>query len=437
MADKKQVNPKSKIKSHTKILIIGAGDAGICAVRYLKDHPDIPLNQIRIIDPNTQYYYQSLQTMIGGGLIPGWLAKCSNKYLLPNNCLRVYSNVTKVHPEQNYVECDDGHEYSYDVLVVASGYQIKTEKVKGLKEALEDPSIPVGSNYYFEYSKKYSKLRSEFKGGEAVFTQPATPIKCPGAAQKIMYLSCASWGPGWLFKKNGLIFNTEFYTGGKLFFGNHYYREALEKVAQGYNAKINYELELVEIDGINRIAKFQNLSNKEFLLKKFDILHVTPPQGPPAFIQESGLANTDGCVLVDINTLQHKKFPNIFSIGDSASLPTSKTTSTLNAQVHVLRENVTSYLHKRPLVEKYDGYTSCPVFVGKGKLMLCEFGYDQQNMPTFFADQRKPSYFAFIFKVSLLPVCYLLFGPKFIRKTRLFFKSKRDSWVGCRLFKKA
>ena len=33
----------------------------------------------------------------------------------------------------------------------------------------------------------------EFKGGRAIFTFPHAPIKCPAAAQKIIYLSDDYW----------------------------------------------------------------------------------------------------------------------------------------------------------------------------------------------------------------------------------------------------
>jgi len=39
------------------------------------------------------------------------------------------------------------------------------------------------------------------------------------------------------------------------------------------------------------------------------------------------------------------------------------------------------------LPASHEGYTSCPLFVGKGKLMLAEFKYDTAIDETFFNDQ--------------------------------------------------
>lgn len=55
------------------------------------------------------------------------------------------------------------------------------------------------------------------------------------------------------------------------------------------------------------------------------MLHITPPMAPPEPISKSELANGAGFVDVNSETTQHNKFKNVFSLGDSSSLPTSKT----------------------------------------------------------------------------------------------------------------
>ena len=41
----------------------------------------------------------------------------------------------------------------------------------------------------------------------------------------------------------------------------------------------------------------------------------------------------------------------------------------------------------------YDGYASCPLFTGRGELLLAEFGYGMKKMETFgnLVDQSKPN----------------------------------------------
>lgn len=66
-------------------------------------------------------------------------------------------------------------------------------KIKGLPEVLSDPGSCVSSNYSSATVEKTFKNMQEFKGGNALFTFPPMPIKCPGAPQKIMYLADDYW----------------------------------------------------------------------------------------------------------------------------------------------------------------------------------------------------------------------------------------------------
>jgi NADPH-dependent 2,4-dienoyl-CoA reductase/sulfur reductase-like enzyme len=57
---------------------------------------------------------------------------------------------------------------------------------------------------------------------------------------------------------------------------------------------------------------------------------------PPAFLKASGITNEAGFVDVNKNTLQHTKYSNIWALGDSSSLPTSKTAAAIFTQTKVL-----------------------------------------------------------------------------------------------------
>lgn len=55
------------------------------------------------------------------------------------------------------------------------------------------------------------------------------------------------------------------------------------------------------------------------------MLHVTPPMSSPDVLKTSPVADAAGWVDVDKETLQHRRYPNVFGIGDCTNLPTSKT----------------------------------------------------------------------------------------------------------------
>ena len=136
------------------------------------------------------------------------------------------------------------------------------------------------------------------------------------------------------------------------------------------------------------------------------MLHVTPPMSAPAIVAASPLANAAGFVEVDKATTQHVRYPNVFSLGDVSSLPTSKTAAAVRAQLPVLIMNLASTMHGRMLTASYDGYTSCPLVTGYGRLVLAEFDYDLNPMETFPFDQGKERRSMYLLKKYVLPYIY-------------------------------
>ena len=97
---------------------------------------------------------------------------------------------------------------------------------------------------------------------------------------------------------------------------------------------------LVAIDKDNRVATFENLKDGSTRDQDFDFLHLVPPQSAPDFVAKSALAHETGWLDVNINTMQHNKFSNVFGIGDVCNLPTPKTAAAIFSQAPVLVNNL-------------------------------------------------------------------------------------------------
>jgi sulfide:quinone oxidoreductase len=54
----------------------------------------------------------------------------------------------------------------------------------------------------------------------------------------------------------------------------------------------------------------------------------------------------------------------------------------------------------------YDGYTSCPVVTGYGRMVLAEFDYDNNPKESFPIDQSKERYSMWLLKTQVLPRLY-------------------------------
>ncbi len=74
-------------------------------------------------------------------------------------------------------------------MIVAAGIETRFDKIKGAINALDNDPKHVVSIYSRKYVRNVYNTLNNFHGGQAIFTFPSTPIKCPGAPQKIMYLA--------------------------------------------------------------------------------------------------------------------------------------------------------------------------------------------------------------------------------------------------------
>ena len=384
-----------------QILIVGGGNAGISvASQLLRKNKEL---DIAIIEPSDKHYYQPAWTLVGAGVFNMKDTIHQEKDVMPKHVKWIHQKAVSFQPEENTVTLDNQEKVNYQYLVVAPGIQLNWNEIKGLKETLGKNGVC--SNYSVDNVPYTWETLKNFKGGKALFTNPNTPVKCGGAPHKIMWLAAD------YFKKHDLFDKTEiqYWSGGTRLFGVDKYEKTLKKVAERDKVQMNFYTKLVEIDGPNKKAKFvgfgEQNKDKEYWVD-FDMIHVTPPQSAPDFIRNSPLANTAGWVDVDKHSLQHVKYPNIFSLGDASSLPTSRTGAAIRKQAPVLVKNLMAVMAGQQPTASYNGYTSCPVVTGYGKLVLCEFDYNNQPIETFPFDQSKERWSMYQLKRRVLPWLY-------------------------------
>lgn len=386
-----------------QVLIVGGGTAGISVASrllMLLDQPDIAL-----IEPAEWHYYQPMWTLSGGGVVPKESTRRSMSSIMPNGVKWIRDAVETFDPEQNQLTTAQGNTLSYDVLIVCPGIQIDWDKIPGLREAIGNGKVC--SNYdYNTVDSTWDAVRQFPKGGTAIFTMPTAPVKCPGAPQKALYLSED------YLRKNGTREGSRviFATAKPNLFGIEKYRLGLERVAQRKNIECAYEHELVEVRGAQDEAVFKNLKTAEEVVMKYDLLHAVPPMSAPDFIKKSPLADSSpfGWVDVDPFTLRHRKFGNVFALGDASSAPTSKTGAAIRKQYPVVASNVAAVLKKRMVMEHYNGYASCPLVTDYGKVLMAEFDYDGIPQETFGAvvDQGRELSSMWMVKRWVLPWLY-------------------------------
>lgn len=409
---------------HYDVLIIGGGTAGIMTAAQLR-RKDKAL-RIAIIDPSKDHWYQPAWTLVAANAFNMKDTRRDEKSVVPAGVDLIAEHAATFEPDANTVRTKEGKAYTYGHLVVCPGIQMNIDDMPGLREALNTDFVC--SNYIDP--EKTKRVMTAFKGGNAVFTQPATPIKCGGAPQKAVYLADE------FFRKSGVRNKTKlvFATPGSVIFGVEPFRFALEDVVRKKSIILKTFYKPVRIDPVRKEIHFEwskpgdnncvineeqglqeKIEGQSTIVMPYDMLHLAPPQSAPDFVRYSPLAYADGpskgWLEVDINTLQHKRYANIFGLGDAAALPTAKTGAAIRKQAPVVVANILQRIKDGLLAPaKYEGYSSCPLVTGYGKMLLAEFKYDNVRdsdpLLSRLFDTSKPLWSMWVLKKYMLPWLY-------------------------------
>ena len=140
--------------------------------------------------------------------------------------------------------------------------------------------------------------------------------------------------------------------------------------------------------------------------KERRVIYQLREQAVHAYLLGTPLTQIERDFGVNRGTLQHTRYANVFSLGDASSLPTSKTAAAIRAQSPVLVANLRAVMAGRSPRAVYNGYTSCPLITGYGRLILAEFDYDLQACETFPFDQGRERKSMYLLKKYFMPALY-------------------------------
>jgi sulfide:quinone oxidoreductase len=445
--------------SKHQVVVIGGGTGGIMiSAQLLRARKGIDL---AIIEPSETHNYQPAWTLVGAGLMKKSATVKPEKRQIPKKAKWIKEHVKNIHPDKNEVVLQNGDKIGYEYLIVCVGIQNDLDAIEGLKDAIGKNGVC--SNYV---DPEYTwEVLQNFKQGVGLFTQPASPIKCPGAPQKIMYLAAD------YLKRNKRDADTQvvFATPGTVIFGTEPFKAELNRyVNDVYNIPQRYGYKLVKIDGEKKEAHYVRLplpngrkdhvindernsagcigyvwedgqkyeveeeNNRVEELKegthfiiKYDMLHLAPPQSPPGWFKHTKLANQEGAnigfMAVNKTTLQSRFYDNVFGAGDVTDLPTARTGAAIRKQAPTIVKNLLDIMDGRKAeYEGYDGYSSCPLVVSHNKMLLAEFKYDNVRssdpLLSKLFNLGKASYPMWLLKRYGLPTLYwhaMLKGYKF------------------------
>ncbi len=398
------LTPSDTVDAEHDVVIVGGGAAGIAvAASLLSRDPNV---DIAIIEPAEVHYYQPGWTLVSAGVFQAQDTARSMASVLPAGVRWIKSAVAAFEPQSNRLVLEGCRLVQYKQLIVAAGLKLDWNAIPGLAQTLGQHGVT--SNYRFDLAPYTWQLVQGLQRGTALFTQPLPPFKCAGAAQKAMYLAADHW------RSKGVLqqMDIHYCSAAGVLFHVPDYVPALMSYIQAYGIDLRLQERLVAVNGPAQEATFAAVDAQgqaQTITRRFDLLHVVPPQTAPDFVRHSPLADAAGWVDVDAQTLQHKVYANVHALGDVGNSPNSKTAAAARAQAPVVAHNVMVALGRSKGKAKYNGYGSCPFTVERGKVVLAEFLYEGKLAPTFptwLINGKKPSRLAWLLKERLLPPVY-------------------------------
>jgi sulfide:quinone oxidoreductase len=361
-----------------RFVIVGGGSAGITVAARLRRAGE---TDIALVEPSATHYYQPLWTLVGAGAVDPRSTARAEARVVPKGVRWIQDAAVEIDAERRRVTTSTGVRIAYDFLVVAVGLQLDWGATEGLADAIARGDVT--SNYRFDLAPRTFELLEAFSGGTALFTGAVGPIKCGGAAQKAAYLSAD------LLQHRGVLPATNLVLASptEAIFGIPEFARPLEHVVERYGIDSRFRHELVEVRGERREAVFvvRTDSGEDRETIPYGLLHVVPRQSAPDFLKCEPLAipdAADGLVDVDAETLQHRRFPEVFALGDCSGAPNAKTGAAVRKQAPVVVRNIRDVAAGREPSARYDGYSSCPIVTSRGTVVLAEFDYSGRPHPT-------------------------------------------------------
>ncbi len=415
-----------------KIVIVGGGSGGIMAMARLRSalsNPDITL-----IAPNEKHLYQPGQVFMAAGEYTFDDIVKENSDFIPSDINWIKDEVKTFDPDNNKVITRSGEEINYDYLVVATGLQYHYEWIKGLTTDMIGKN-GISSVYLNDAEKGtadggtithqwFKDVHQAAQNGNprVICTQPGTPIKCGGAPQKILYLSDD------FLKRDGLSADFTFATNSGSLFGLKEIADTLANEVQPRYGNITnkFKHNLVAIDADKKIATFEHnyeikgeydedleeydmIKKEEIVELAYDFIHIVPPMSAPDAVVNSKLGwqkgTGKGWLEVNRDTLQHRRYKNVFGIGDILGVPKGKTGGSARHHGPILVENMIAVMEGKEPKAVFDGYTVCPLKTEYGKIILAEFDYNGLA-PSFPLDPSRPRWMWWAFDLYMLKPMY-------------------------------
>ncbi len=352
-----------------RILILGAGTAGTMAANHLRKELGSEY-EITIVDQDETHYYQPGFLFIPFGTYqPSDVMKPTADFLR-KGISHVNGEVASLEPAANRVLLTDGRTFGYDHLIIATGTHPTLGETPGLDS--DEYGKTVHDFFSLESAVALQEALKEFKEGRLVVSLIEMPIKCPVAPLEFAFLADAHFTDLGIRDKVEIVYVTPMSSVFTKPVASEQLGDMFEQ--RGIHLEPDFYLERVD-------AEAKMLVSYDEREVPYDLLVTVPINMGASFVGAAGIGDELNHVRVDPGNFQSPDYPNIFALGDAASLPTSKAGSVAHFAMDTFVPNFVDYLLGLPMKHEFDGHANCYIETGHDKAMLIDFNYKTQPLP--------------------------------------------------------
>ena len=349
-----------------RIVIVGGGTGGTVLANRLADRLDLDdgETEVVVVNETPDHVYKPTFLYIPFGKRTVDDASQPLVDLLDRRVNLVIDRVEAIDTSSKQLTMASGDGLDYDYLVLATGSKLAPEEVPGLKEG--------GHHFYDpEGAARLRDALAEFEAGHLVLSVIGVPHMCPAAPLEFVFMA-DEW-----FRELGRRDDIEItytYPIQRI--------HGLEPVAEwaqprfdekGINAETFFNPEAVDVE--NRVIETMEGTELEY-----DLLVAIPPHKGDPMIEDAGLGD-NGWVEVDKHTLEAMHAEDVYAIGDTADVPTSKAGSVAHYEAGALADRLVSELNGQVPTDRYGGKTICFIEAGMDEGTFIEFDYERPPVP--------------------------------------------------------
>ena len=352
-----------------KILILGSGAGGTVVANMLRKELLESEWEITIIDRKEQHHYQAGYLFIPFGIYSENDVIKPKKEFIPKGVDFVVDNVVKINKDERRVETEQGRQYDYDWLVIATGCDIVPTEIDGMMDGWH---TDIFDFYTLGGALELRKRLKYFDSGKVVLNISEFPYKCPIAPLEFVFMA------DWFFTVNGFRdkVEIEFVTPLDNVFTKPVAAKALAQFATQKNIKVTPHFDLAQVN-----AKEKTIESGKGEKVGYDLLVSIPPNMGDKVLIDSGISDPLGFVPTDNHTLKAENMDRIFVIGDTTNVPTSKAGSVAHYQGYTVVENLVREIDGHQAKPTFDGHATCFLASGFEKAILLDFNYDVEPLP--------------------------------------------------------